>query len=220
MKIAGLVSCVDYSDLLARGIDGWRNGLDSLLVVTSSEDGPTAALCARAGVDLYATDAFKADGAVFNKAKALDEALGVLAPADWVLFFDADVVPPPDWRERVESAAPTAGNLYGSTRREESGAPILEEELAGCFHLWHVADPVAQDRPLLGSWVSAGSYDSAFWMRWPADRRKLLRLDLTHLGAMGRNWCGRGNVAGMTRLFAERQRRGGWKHERLDRVQP
>lgn len=218
MNISGITTCVGYAGLLEQGIARWKAGLDRVAVMTSPADSDTVDLCVRERVTAISTVAFKRDGAAFNKAAAMEDGLALSVPNDWVLFFDADIVPPPDWRAQLESHAPTPGNLYGARRIKDTRRAIWDGELAGFFQLWHVSDPVAQDRPLLGSWQSAGSYDSEFMFRWEPERRIILPLAMVHLGEDGRNWCGVGNSAGMERLIAERRRRGGYRHERLDRA--
>ena len=218
MKITGITTSVGYADKLARGLALWRDGLDALTVVTRATDRATLALCESTGVPTLCTEAFTRDRAAFNKAAALDDGLLAAAPSDWVLFFDADIVPPSDWRQVVEFAEPVCGSIYGARREFEDGRWIGDGELAGYFQLWHIADPATQGRPLLGSWMNASGYDSTFIERWAEERRIILPLTLTHLGQPCRNWCGIGNVAGMTKLHKDRKRFGGYKHERLDMV--
>jgi hypothetical protein len=215
MKISALCVCVDYADLLRPSLARWASGLDDLLVVSSKSDMATYNLCASLGVPCHATDVFYEAGAAFNKAAAMDLALERLRRDEWLLAFDADVVPPADWKARLESLSPACGNLYGAVRTDGTGKRINDGELAGFFQLWHADDPVAQERPLFGSWHNASAYDSEFMRRWPADRRVILPIELEHQGPRGTNWCGRGNHQGMLAMQFERSRRGGYRHERL-----
>jgi hypothetical protein len=229
MKIFGITVCVDYSDRLAQTLALWRNGLDGGVVITSTRDQATQDLCSANGVPCFCTDVFYVGGAAFNKSGAIDQALAAIegAPAcllwfvdphedEWYLLFDADVVPPADWRSRVEAAQPRSGNLYGASRRDSSGGAVRDTELAGFFQLFHMSDPAAADRPLLGSWHNASGYDSQFIRRWPLDRRVIIPgLELEHLGEPGQDWCGRGNAAAMLAMRTERARRGGYQHERI-----
>lgn len=225
MRIAGLVTSVGYAVELGRTLPWWMAGLDRLLVVTAPGDEPTIGVCRGVGAPHLATDAFGQDGSAFNKAAALDAGLATLgprliagsAPPWWLLFFDADVLPPHGWRKAVEAARPEPGWLHGASRENARGVPVVDAPgLAGFFHLFRADDPAAADRPLFGSWASAAGYDTAFEARWPEAGRRRLPLFLRHLGEPVENWCGRGNTATLRRLFAERRRRGGWEHERLD----
>ena len=217
MKIIGITTCVGYADLLSQSLSRWKHGLDKLIVCTSPKDDATQRLCVHRGVAPCITDEFYRHGAAFNKSGAMDEALRFadLIGRDWVLFFDADIVPPKDWREKIERWELQPGKLYGASRIDDKGLSIPDGELAGFFQLWHMTDPVAQDRPLLGNWHNASGYDSAFVGRWPQERRVILDLTVTHLGDPGQNWCGVANAAGMQAMLEERGRRGGWKHERI-----
>lgn len=216
--ISGLVACVGYAPRLELGLERWRDGLEQLLVVTSLDDVDTLALCMRLGVQVLSTDAFHRDpAAYFNKAAALEEGFAYLDPQDWCLFLDADVVPPPDWRQRLDGMKVTPGHIYGARRKLEPGQVDKGHgEQAGYFQLWHCRDPVAQSRPLLGSWVSCASYDTMFLRRWAMPNRVFLPLELTHVGEVGANWCGLGNAEGLAALHAERDRHAkDWMHERL-----
>ena len=59
-----------------------------------TDDHETHALCARPGVQLHVTRKFYENGAKFNKAGAMNEALSLVPWSNWILFFDADCVPP------------------------------------------------------------------------------------------------------------------------------
>lgn len=207
MKIYGLTVCVGFADLLAPSMFRWATGLDRWTVVTSPTDQPTLDLCAAAGVDTFQTEAFYLDRAVFNKGRAMSEAYLAREWPDWVLFIDADVIPPPDWRARVEAADPVPGCLYGATRRLASGSRYLEGEIAGFFQLFHASDRHVQRRPLLDcAWRHAGGYDSEFQFRWTQDQRIWIPdLELLHQGEPGENWWMRGNKAQMDQMLRDRQ---------------
>ena len=71
MRISGLTVCVNYSDLLAAGLESWYQGCDKLLVVTTPEDTETQLLCANSDILVHQTDVFYRDGATFNKGAAI-----------------------------------------------------------------------------------------------------------------------------------------------------
>lgn len=219
MRIDAITVCVSYSDLLRKGMNNWKRGLDSLLVVTTPTDIETQQLCVAWDMPTFKTTAFYQDGAVFNKGRAIAEAYERLKPADWVLFFDSDIIPPADWREVVESAVPTVGNLYGAPRCDEKGNLINDGEMPGYFHLFHSADQNAQERPIVDDhWSHAGAYDSYFSMRWFRDERIWLPMTVTHQGETGQNWFGRGNHELMQDMREQRIIRGGHQHERINRA--
>ena len=176
MKLCGLTVSVGYADLLEPSVRRWATALDRWIVVTTPDDHATLELCARHGVATYLTRAFFDDQAVFNKANAMSEAYVATPWTEFWLFIDADVIPPADWRARVEAAQPMSGNLYGCTRRLEDGSVYNEGEIAGYFQLFHASDPQVQRRPLLDcSWQHAGGYDSEFQFRWMPDQRIWIR---------------------------------------------
>jgi len=212
VKIHGLTVCVNYSDYLAASIGRWAASLASLVVVTSPEDDDTVRLCERYGVTSVPTDIFYRRGASFNKAGAMQYARNWMG-SGWNLFFDADVIPPHAWLDRVASVEPEPGNLYGAMRDEIDGSPVRELEMAGYFHLFHSEDPNA--RKPLQEWKHAGGYDTEFLNRWPADRQIRLPLTLTHQGEARANWFGRGRRDAIKQMDAERRARGGFAHERM-----
>lgn len=211
MKISGLTVCVSYADYLAKSIDRWVTGLDSLLVVSTPTDSETFNLCQFHKCSLYQTEVFYQNGAVFNKGAAISEAVEACNWLDdWNLIFDADIIPLPHWRGIVETSGIQPGNLYGAKRVMEDGSDNRHDyfELPGYFQLFHASDPNVQRKPLLDcGWVHAGGYDSEFQGRWPGSRKHRLPMTLIHQGQTGRNWWGRGNEAAMDAMLAERQKR-------------
>lgn len=216
MKLSAVTVSVDYSTELARSIRRWVAGLESLIVVTAPRDEATIELARANGARLHVTDAFWQEGALFNKARALEEARSLLPAADWHLFLDADVIPPEDWREQLERLDPQIGMLHGARRAHEDGRPIDDRELAGFFQLFHSSDPRAA-KPLDRDWLHSGNYDSTFMMRWPNSLQRILPLELVHLGETGKNWCGKGNEAAMKKIREGRRGRS-WRTETVRHV--
>jgi len=214
MKIHGLTVCVNYADVLAKGLATWARTLDSLIVVTTPDDHATHALCAKHSVATYRTVAFHERGARFNKGLAIAEAYKRFPALDWMLFFDADIEPPSNWRSVAERKV-ELGRLHGATRRNANGSPENDPDIAGFFHLCHVSDPNMQFDPIVDThWYHAANYDTTFQNRWPKVRRVFLPIEVIHHGEPGKNWCGVGNDAAVTDLHAERRKRGGrWDHE-------
>lgn len=215
LKLSAFTACVDYADLLALGAERWASGLEAWTIVSTFEDEATAALAERIGARLHRTRAFQADGALFNKARALQEAREAAgsAPGEWTLFLDADVAPPEDWLGRLEVLGLKPGWLYGARRRQAGGKLIEDRELAGFFQLFRSDDPRGA-APLERDWLHAGNYDSAFMLRWPAPLRRILPLELEHAGEPGQNWCGRGNSEAMAKI-RERRKTESWRSEKL-----
>jgi hypothetical protein len=225
MRIHGLVACVDYAEFLALSIGRWTAGLASLTVVTAARDTETRELAEANGARVHATEAWYADGAAFNKGRALEEARSLMPWEDWILFLDADVIPPTDWLSVVKVSGPEVGLLHGCTRvQAERPEDWQRADLTPCAHdvpgvgffqLFHASDPRAAKRPLLDvDWMHAGCYDSVFMHLWPSVKR--IPLVLVHVGER-ENWWGRGNSEAFARMQAERKRRGGWQHERITR---
>ena len=226
MNLLGITTSVNYSDYLEKSIPIWKANLSRVLVITTLADILTQDLANHYLCDVLTTDVFYEKGAHFNKGAAISQGFNHLErhaeaehtdPLDWILFFDADIIPPITLRHDIETANIQPGRLYGVQRVHENGSRIPDGEIAGCFQLFHVSDKNAQQRPIVDTcWNNASCYDSAFERRWNHNEKEFLPITVIHQGEQGKNWAGRGNDAAMQKLLSERRTRGGWKHERID----
>jgi histidinol-phosphate phosphatase family protein len=85
------------------------------------------------------------------------------ASAEWVVFLDDDVLPPPDWRARLEADLAAAGDAAGSQGRIVVPVPERptdwERNVAGLEHArWATAD-MAYRRDVL---AAVGGFDERF----------------------------------------------------------
>ena len=243
MHIVGITVCVNYADLLERSIERWVAGLNKLIVVTTPTDKATIALCEKHNVETFKTTAFYLDGAKFNKGRAIMDAYRYLnlPRTRWLLLFDADIVPPIDWKEQLIALRPTPGNLYGARRYQiPEKAPLTctsklmpQSWVIGFFMLASVGDSkLWHDGIMLDeTYTNAGCYDTDFSKRWerqiPFDKKwdpdkpvvgkqVILPISFIHLGEERQNWVGRGNAAGMQELLNDRIKHGGkWSHEHI-----
>lgn len=196
MFIDGLVSSVGpvYAAFMERSLPVWAATLDSVTLVTEPDD-PVVPIATRLGrVRVVQTDVFRRHGAAFNKGAALSQAYALMDPTDAVLHFDADIMPPPDWRAAAEAGF-SEGCIHGAVRNNEDGSRItdLGDWPYGYFQLWHSSDPAAMRWPLFEVWhPSAGGYDLEFLEHWPKARRRKLGFEVTHFGEVRRNWFGAG----------------------------
>lgn len=225
MNIHGLVVSVDYADLLARSIDRWMEGLASLTIVTDLHDHETATLAMEKNANLCRTDVFSRHGAKFNKGAAQNEAWFLVDKTDWILLFDADIVPPADWKTQLEVANLRRGFLYGCYRYDDNGMRLRDDTHGyGFFQLFHSSDPEAQVHPFFdGSWIHAGNGDSIILLRWRVQGKlaPALPLRLHHPGVgPSHNWFGRDKLAEFQAMERERRRKGGgWASLEGERVQ-
>lgn len=132
-----VIPSVRYADYLAVVLPVWIRFLPArvLAVVTTPEDRDTQAVAASLDVPVCVTDAWTRNGAVFNKALALDEAFGFApgyrpAPSrgETCLALDADVVPFGRFPDRATLADDT---LYGCARYESLTPEMLEAHRSG-----------------------------------------------------------------------------------------
>lgn len=132
-----VIPSVDYADFAAVTLPAWQAFLPGadLVLATRPADRDSIAVAAAAGVRCCVTDAWGHDGAVFNKARALDEAFG-FAPGfrdrpktgAVCLSIDADVYPGGQM-PRAETLV--SGVLYGCARYACASPEALEDHLGG-----------------------------------------------------------------------------------------
>lgn len=203
MKITGFTTCVGepYAVYLKKSLPIWKHTLDELVVVTDAKtyfqnpdcfpNGPYSVT--------HITEIFTAHGASFNKGAALDEAFAIHRPHDWVLNFDADNLPPENWRDIARKFVVRHGpeKLYGTSHRyREDGSLIPDADFPniwGFFHLWNVQDFHSWRRPVFDPTCGhAGNYDHTFMMQWPPSARVDLWpfIKFIHQGEPRQNWFG------------------------------
>jgi len=191
MRIDGIVTCVGrkYANILETALPIWKITLDSVTVVTDEH----TEIPSLPGVSVVRTNIFTRHGAFFNKGAALSEVYAMINPTDWVLHFDADIIPPYDWRYTAEPYL-ISGNLYGATRTYQNGVEIDDPAPPfpyAFFHLWNVRDRTTWIRPLWDLfWPSAGHYEVSFLDRWPMLNRVRLPIKLVHPCEPRLGWFG------------------------------
>jgi len=204
--IKAIVVCVGYDDFLRLTISRILQHVAKLVVVTTPTDLRTQALCQQypEKVTVYATEAFYADGASFNKGRALEEGFDVLGRTGWILILDADILLP----ERIPPLLLQPGMLYTPARRilsavdglvttptvDPATLPLrVEYGNFGYFQLFRADDPVLNvNRPWYQTdWVHAGGADSVFEKRWPKEKKARMPFEVIHLGDPDQNWYGR-----------------------------
>lgn len=226
MNIHALICCVNYSQHLEHALPRWVAGCQSITVVTTPEDEATRHIClSHEGVHdvfCYSTDAFYREGASFNKGAAMESARETIPWRDWILFADADIVPPEDWHKQLELEHKKGdlqfGYLYGVHRLQAVNYLEIDNELCremgddrvgyGYFQLFHAKDPRVQRTPLLDChWKHAGNYDSNFLLSFGADVREL-PFRVWHLGDKHENWFGVGKEREFEAMMRTRGGRG------------
>lgn len=207
MKISALTTCVGpkYQAYLKTSMPVWSDTCDEIIVATGFEP----YFQVPSNVSFHQTDLFTAHGASFNKGAALSAAFALLKDPEWILNFDADILPPADWRKIAEPNL-SVGKLHGCSHRyRENGTQIPDADypnIWGFFHLWHVDDPHSWRRPVYTvDCGHAGNYDHTFMMQWPPEERVDLwpELKVVHQGEPRQQWFGNDakNEKKMVNLF-------------------
>lgn len=114
--VEAVTVCVDYADFLRETIPANRGHFDHWLIITSPDDDNTLNLCRRHNLEVITTRDFYRDGDSFNKGRAIERGLGMLAHTDWILHLDADIALPGDFRDSLEDADLDPSCIYGADR--------------------------------------------------------------------------------------------------------
>jgi len=216
-RIEAITVSVDCGDELRRTLPGKAAQSDHYIVVTATHDELSQRIAREAGAEVVVTDACYEDHCSFNKGAMLNAGLRALKHRDWVVFTDADIFFPPDWREQIARLVLNPGCLYYTHRwhlpREVDSpdwALVTDYHLLdphgnnmpwGYFQMWNVrASCLKATGPLRFPlcFCSAGTVDHWFCLRWPKDKRIRLptedrRFDVLHLwhGPLAERWNGR-----------------------------
>jgi hypothetical protein len=202
-----ILVAVQYSDILRLTLPYNRRHFEKVLVVTdlnSYEE--VLAIAEPLQVEVYATDEFYANGAVFNKWLCLERGYDILGREGWLCTMDADVAwpkhLPAGWVESLQT-----GKLYTPLRRMLPNIPkeIPDEsawrsypthryiaEWGGYSQIFNRADPVLGSPPWYQTnWRHAGGGDSYFQMKWAPHNKIRPPWECLHIGESGTNWMGR-----------------------------
>ncbi len=201
-EIRGITISVGYAPQLSITLVRNLRHLAECVVVTSSEDEDTKAVARSVpGVRLFETDAFRRHGAFFNKGLMFEEAWDHFGRDGWWLIWDADILLP----DEVDRGPMLPDVLYGCRRRmladpsewtpdlDWKRCPVMADGgPVGFFQLFNSKAPnLRGKRPWYDvSFAHAGGGDAAFLDSFPPSKRKLLPLEVLHLGERDRNWFG------------------------------
>jgi hypothetical protein len=216
------IVCVDYCDLLKITLPHNLHHFDKVVVVTSHQDEATIDYVLYESkpqhgsrVGLVMTNAFYEYGALFNKWKALDQALKECAEG-WICLLDADILLPHKFKLDLE-----VGKLYSPFRRmvNHNGPHVVptdsefkqyerhnDKEFAGYCQIFHSKDPVLGAHPWhQQNWKHAGGADTFFEMKWTDENKVRPDFDVLHFGVPEQNWAGVGNELKLRAMIAQRK---------------
>jgi hypothetical protein len=143
-KLEAVVVCDRYSDFLRCTLPTNKFLFDKMTVVTSFEDKDTRRLCEFYHVECLTTDVLESRKGHFCKAQGINEGLGKLSLADWVVHMDADIWLPPQTRILLQRAGLSKQMIYGIDRFIVKGynnwdkfleLPALQHENESFIHM-------------------------------------------------------------------------------------
>lgn len=205
-----LIVCVDFSDMLAVTLPKNRHHFDRVVIVTNFKDEKTVEVAKSLDAEVYQTDSFYADGAVFNKYKSVEEGLDFMGRSGWICLLDVDIVLSHDFKFSedetfkdylytphrfllTELEQKTVTRYVADERLWSELTLFGEREFAGYCQVFHAdCKFLPKDKSWHETnWKHAGGADSFFQCLWPDQFKVRPSFYVLHLGPPGRNWCGR-----------------------------
>lgn len=121
LKVEAVITCVNYGDFLEHTLPENMELLDRVVVVTSTSDKRTQALCQRYGVDCYDTEIWHDEGASFSKGRGINLGISHLRHEGYILHMDADILLPHNFRSMLRRSKLDPKCIYGADRLNISG---------------------------------------------------------------------------------------------------
>lgn len=152
MKLECIITCVNYSDLLAHTLPINKQYFNKTVVVTTVEDLDTIRLCEIHDVECIKTSF----GTVLNKGQAINDALSILDKDGWVLQLDADVWLHPQAMKNLFNLKLNPQCLYGCDR-------IMIESFKDFMNFLNLPDIYENDWLMNLSKFKIGSRITHYW---------------------------------------------------------
>jgi hypothetical protein len=130
MKIEAVIVCVNFSDILDYTLGWAAQEVDRVVVVTSSDDKATQAVCEKVGVECVVSDRYKGRGVKFDKGAMVNDGLAVLERDGWVLLMDCDIMLPYAFKKGLDTKGLRIDTLYGVRRIDVVGARDILQAVA------------------------------------------------------------------------------------------
>jgi len=203
-RLCGIVACVGLSDALAQTLPYNLKHFDEYIVVTTSSDTATQAVAKNAQVVI--SDRCYEPGDTFNKGKLLNDGLKV-STCDWILFHDADIAFPSDFRRKLHIQRLDPSKLHYAIRfdtpslnaawKQPESRKSLTVGPYGYFQLWNRTASSAPSK-VSENWPTAATSDTHFKNHWLQQDHVKLPISVAHLqhGDWGQRWNGIGRASG------------------------
>lgn len=218
-KIAMVIVCSGYSDILRETLPYNRYETDGLVVVTEENDQDTIDLCKEYNILTHISHKRKFNGAIFNKGAMINEGIKIASrefKTPWILLSDADIILPigfkNDWSRKILNP----GTLYYAERIDVECDEIIRyvsnpEKVKNCtiedthinkfpwgyFQLFNLnAEALkVRENPYSEDYISAGYVDGEFVKLWPRERTYFMGIRVIHIahGSNAANWDGINN---------------------------
>lgn len=185
-----------------------RHTVENLVVTTPRDEAVKEVARSVPGTRIYETDDFYFDGSHFNKGLCLERGFDVLGRHGWIMVWDSDCL----WPDELPLDGLSTDTLYGARRRllenpadwtpdlDWRRCPVMADGgPIGHTQLFHAdapclpkQDPTADVREpwYAVSFTHGGGGDAYFMDTFPHSKRKMLPMDVLHLGPRDAHWMG------------------------------
>lgn len=100
-RIEAVTTCVGFDDILDVTLGQNHGHFDNYIVVTSSDDKKTQAVCKKHSATCVQSDLFKKNGRNFNKGAAINAGFNLFQYAGWRIHLDSDILLPDSFRRMI-----------------------------------------------------------------------------------------------------------------------
>jgi len=197
LYIEGLMVSSGYGDYLKVTLPLNKSYFDNLVIITTVDDFETQSVCKQNDIRYLLSDEIHKDGAGINRGLTYNKAVKKLNRSGWILFFDADIILPVNFRTLLQQQQLDTEYLYYTGRvgpvddiknqiisflenRElihswEMGSEFANQGPWGYFQLFNVnATTLRHDECWYPeNFHGVGESDNQFQLKW-GDKKRLL----------------------------------------------
>jgi GT2 family glycosyltransferase len=187
-----VVTSVHMSDYLAKTLPVNRDLFEIFVVVTSSTDLETHAVCREHDVRIITYDDFRGGGARFNKSGAIRYAQQVLHaqyPDMWILLMDTDIILPENFVAIASARLRDKTALYGMPRldvHDDTQTETYPMQFVGYFQAYFDKTKLYARHSM-----DASVCDWKFKNEFPSHIALSASETVTHIGRSQMHWHGR-----------------------------
>lgn len=111
-----IITCLNYDDYLAITLPKNLEQIKNITIVTSSEDKNTQRICDIEGARIIHSKRITSPTEPFAKGKAINDAIDIIGPKEWIMLIDADILLSKNMIENINNKELDQNILYYARR--------------------------------------------------------------------------------------------------------